>query len=74
MRPADRTDYAFRVSMYPAANGGGLATVRETAATETMHEFVADRAAPGATVYTDDASTYKGMPFDHEAVRHSAGE
>ena len=25
-------------------------------------------------VYTDDAGAYKGMPFDHESVRHSVGE
>ena len=30
--------------------------------------------APGATVYTDDAAAYKGMPFEHESVRHSTGE
>ena len=28
----------------------------------------------GATVYTDDAAAYKGMPFDHASVRHSVGE
>ena len=28
----------------------------------------------GAKVFTDDASAYEGMPFDHEAVNHSAGE
>ena len=33
-----------------------------------------ESAADGATVYTDDAAAYKGMPFDHEAVRHSVGE
>ena len=40
----------------------------------TLQGFVAERAATGATVYTDDAAAYKGMPFDHEAVRHSVGE
>ena len=29
--------------------------------------------AEGATVYTDEAKAYKGMP-NHEAVKHSAGE
>ena len=29
---------------------------------------------PDAKVFTDDASAYKSMPFDHEAVRHSLGE
>ena len=36
--------------------------------------FVIAAAAPGATVYTDDASAYKGIPYDHESVRHSVGE
>ena len=31
-------------------------------------------AETGAAVYTDDASAYKGIPYDHESVRHSVGE
>ena len=42
--------------------------------TATLQGFVADHAAPDATVYTDDALGYKGMRFDHESVNHSAGE
>ena len=51
-------------------------TARKIDATDadTLQGFVADHAAPGATVYTDEASAYKGMPFDHEAVNHSVGE
>ena len=41
---------------------------------KTLQGFVADHAAPGAKVYTDDARTYQGMAFAHEAVNHSAGE
>ena len=41
---------------------------------KTLQKFVADTAAKGATVYTDDAKAYKGMPFEHESVRHSVGE
>ena len=41
---------------------------------KTLQGFVADHAVPGATVYTDDALAYKGMPFEHESVRHSVGE
>ena len=41
---------------------------------ETLHGFVAGHTAPGATVYTDDNAAYRGMPFRHEAVNHSAGE
>ena len=40
----------------------------------TLQKFVIDAAALGATVNTDDASAYKGIPYDHESVRHSVGE
>ncbi len=41
---------------------------------KSLHGFVAEKAAPGAKVYTDDHVSYRGMPFDHEAVRHSVSE
>ena len=41
---------------------------------KTLQGLVADHAAPGATVYTDEAAAYKGMPFEHESVRHGTGE
>ena len=41
---------------------------------KTLQGFVIATALAGATVYTDDAAAYKGMPFDHESVRHSVGE
>ena len=50
------------------------AEVVEGTDAETLQGFVADHAAPGATVYTDEAKAYKGMPFNHESVRHSTGE
>ena len=40
----------------------------------TLQGFIGKHAAPGATVYTDEARAYQGIPFDHEAVCHSAGE
>ena len=40
----------------------------------TMTGFVKSHVAQGATVYTDDAKAYKGIPFNHETVSHSAGE
>lgn len=40
----------------------------------TLHGFIGDHAVPGATVYTDDYKAYRGMPFDHQTVNHSAGE
>ena len=44
------------------------AEVIEATDAETLQGFVAYHAAPGATVYTDDAKAYKGMPFKHETV------
>ena len=42
---------------------------------ETMQGFVADHAAPGAKVYTDQAGGYSGMTgFDHEQVNHNVAE
>ena len=40
----------------------------------TLQGFVADIAAKGATIYTDDHGAYRGLPYDHESVRHSVGE
>ena len=40
----------------------------------TLQSFVGDRAAKGATVYTDDHGGYQGMPFKHETVKHSISE
>ena len=41
---------------------------------KTLQGFVGDRAAKGATVYTDDHGGYQGMPFEHETVKHSVSE
>ncbi len=40
----------------------------------TLQGFIAGHADAGAKIYTDDHGAYAGMPFDHEAVQHSAGE
>ena len=41
---------------------------------QSLQGFVINHARPGATVYTDEHSGYKGMPFHHEAVKHGVGE
>ena len=41
---------------------------------DTLQGFVKDHAAPGATVYTDDAKAYESLPFNHEVVKHSLSE
>ena len=50
------------------------AMVVKAADAKTLQGFVFATALAGATVYTDDAAAYKGMPFDHHAVKHSVGE
>ncbi len=50
------------------------AAVIKNADAYTLEGFVKDRAAEGATVYTDDAKAYNDIPFDHETVKHSVGE
>ena len=51
-----------------------VARVLERTDKDTLQGFVAKHAAPGATVYSDDAAAYKGLPFPHEAVKHSVAE
>ena len=41
---------------------------------KTLQRFVGERAAKGATVYTDDHGGYQGLPFEHKAVKHSIRE
>ena len=41
---------------------------------ETLQRFIAHHAAMTAKVYTDDAKAYKGIPNEHETVKHSASE
>lgn len=41
---------------------------------DTLQSFVKDNAAPEATVYTDDATAYESLPFDHYTVKHSLQE
>ncbi len=41
---------------------------------ETLQGFVKRHAAKGAKVYTDDASAYASMGFDHATVKHSLSE
>ena len=40
----------------------------------TLQGFIIKHTAPGATVYTDEASAYEGLPFTHESVKHSVAE
>ena len=50
------------------------ATVVEKTDATTLQGFVIDHTALGATVYSDDAGAYEGLPFDHDVVKHSLSE
>lgn len=56
------------------ATGNVSARVVKSTDAETLQKFVGDHARAGATVYTDEAKAYQGMPFDHETVKHSVSE
>ena len=40
----------------------------------TLQEFVTENTTPDAVVYTDEAKAYSGLPREHVAVKHGAGE
>lgn len=40
----------------------------------TLRGFVTSRTEEGATVYTDEARAYKGLPREHHTVRHGVGQ
>ena len=53
-------------------------SAKSTSSTDapTLSGFVAKRTEPGAKVFTDESKAYSplGADFDHEVVKHSAGE
>ena len=49
-------------------------TVVQSTNKATLQGFVIRNTEANATVYTDEASAYVGIPRAHEAVAHSAGE
>lgn len=50
------------------------AEVVESTDKDALQEFVTENTDPDATVYTDDASAYEGLPRNRESVKHSVGE
>jgi transposase-like protein len=40
----------------------------------TLQGFISGSAKPSATVYTDDAAAYQGIPNAHKSVKHSVSE
>ena len=58
----DRETNKVSAAVVPATDGS------------TLREFVGERTRDDATVYTDEAAAYRGLPNRHETVAHSVGE
>ena len=50
-----------------------IAKVVEKTDGPTLKGFVTENTQPGAMVYTDESTSYKGLP-NHQTVKHSVGE
>ena len=62
------------VGMKDRSTNQVAAQVVESTDSNTLQGFVKDHAKPGATVYTDEASAYESLPFDHATVKHSLSQ
>ena len=56
------------------ATGKVAARVVDNTDKTTLQSFVNENTAEGATLFTDEASAYKGIERPHEAVNHGVGE
>ena len=72
---------AGKTPVIGARERGGKVVAKPLEATDgrSLIEFVESHTEPGATVYTDDAAAYTGLPnilnqYQHESVKHSVGE
>ena len=62
------------VGMKDRSTNQVAAKVVESTDSNTLQGFVKDHATPGATVYTDEASAYESLPFNHATVKHSLSQ
>ncbi len=62
------------VGLKDRSNNRIQAEVIERADTSTLQDFVLRRTTEDATVYTDEAAAYRGLPRDHARVNHAIGE
>ena len=72
---------AGKKAIIGARERGGKVVAQPLEATDgrSLIEFVEARTEPGSTIYTDDAKAYANLPtilnqYQHESVKHSAGE
>ncbi len=65
-----------KTAVMGARERGGNTVAKPVASAdgETACDFARETVKPGATIYTDESRIYNRLPFDHEAVNHSAGE
>ncbi len=54
--------------------GNTVATPVANADGTTARDFATATVEAGSTVYTDESTIYKRIPFEHDSVNHSAGE
>ena len=55
-------------------DGNVVAEMLPSTSKKTLHGFIGRHVQTGSTVYTDDHSSYVGMPYNHLSVSHSARE
>ena len=55
-------------------NGRTVAKPVENANTQTATGMAKELIEEGSTVYTDESSIYRNLPFAHDSVNHGAGE
>ncbi|GAB5497690.1 MAG: IS1595 family transposase [Pseudohongiellaceae bacterium] len=54
--------------------GNVVARIIDGTSKKTLHGFIGEHVRLGSTVYTDDHSSYVGMPYKHLSVGHSVKE
>lgn len=70
------TGGADKLPIQGALQRGGkvIAEVVTDATADVLQGNIKEWVEPDATVYTDGATAYHGLPFEHETVAHSLGE
>ena len=65
-----------KVPVMGARERGGATVAKpvKDADGETAKRFAMETVKAGATIHTDDSRIYRGLPFRHESVNHSANE
>ena len=73
-RAAARSARPIVAGVKGRATGRVSASVVRNVKKGTLHVFVHERVDPGATVYTDELRSYRGVAERHDTVNHTARE